>query len=188
MASTADIRNGMMIRFNNDIYKVVEFLHVKPGKGAAFVRSKLKSVTNGRVLENTFPSGSKLDEVRIERNQYLYSYQDGSDYIFQDMETWDERKVSEHIIEGVAFLAEGMQCDLTINADEDTVLSVEIPHFVTLEITYSEPGVKGDTATNTFKPATVANGSIVKVPLFVNQGDKIKIDTRTGEYVERVKS
>lgn len=188
MASTADIRNGMMIRFNNDIYSVVEFLHVKPGKGAAFVRTKLKSVTTGRVLENTFPSGAKLEEVRVERHKYLFSYQEGEDYIFQDMSTWEERRVTGNLIEGVAFLAEGMECDMMINTDEDKTLGVEIPHFVTLEITYSEPGIKGDTATNTFKPATVENGSEVRVPLFVNQGDKIKIDTRTGEYVERVKA
>ena len=187
MASTADIRNGMMIRFNNDIYSVVEFLHVKPGKGAAFVRTKLKSVTNGRVLENTFPSGAKLDEVRVERHRYLYSYADGDDYVFQDMETWEEHKIAGHQIPGVDFLTEGMECEVMINTDEDVVLGVDIPQFVILEVTYTEPGIKGDTATNATKPATVANGVEVRVPLFVNQGDKIKIDTRTKEYLERAK-
>jgi elongation factor P len=187
MASTADIRNGMMIRFNNDIYSITEFLHVKPGKGAAFVRTKLKSVTTGRVLENTFPSGAKLEEVRVERHRYLFSYADGDDYVFQDMDTWEEARIAGHKIEGVEFLAEGMECEVMINTDEELVLTVDIPQHVILEVIYSEPGIKGDTATNAMKPATVANGVEIRVPLFVNTGDKIKIDTRTREYIERAK-
>lgn len=187
MASTSDIRNGLMIRHNNDIFQVVEFLHVKPGKGAAFVRTKLKSATTGRVLEHTFSGGAKLDDVRVETRKYLYSYQEGEQYVFQDTDTWEQINIPGHVIEAVEFLQEGMECEVQINTDDEQILGVKIPNFVELEVTYTEPGVKGDTATNTLKPATLDNGSEIRVPLFVNMGDKLKVDTRTREYVERVK-
>jgi elongation factor P len=187
MATTADIRNGLMIRFKHDIYEVVEFLHVKPGKGPAFVRTKLKSVKNGRVLDHTFDSGEKLEDVRIERHKFQFLYKDGNDFIFQNLENWEQVNGPEHTIRGVAFLAEGMECEVVMNADDESVLSIDLPNFAVLEITYCEPGLKGDTATNTLKPATLENGVEVRVPLFVNQGDKIKVDTRTAEYVERAK-
>lgn len=188
MASTADIRRGLMIRFNNDIYEIVEFLHVKPGKGSAFVRTKLKSVTSGRVLENTFPSGAKLDPVRVERRKYQYLYPEGDDqFVFMHTETFEQIAIPKHQIDSVEFLMEGMECEIVVNADDEQVMVVYLPDFVTMEVTYTEPGIKGDTATNATKPATVECGAEVRVPLFVDTGEKIKIDTRTKAYVERVK-
>jgi len=187
MASTADIRNGLMIRFNNDIYQVVEFLHVKPGKGNAFVRTKLKSVTNGRVLENTFPSGAKLDEVRVERRKYQYLYPEGDMLVFMNNDTFEQINVAPHLLETTDFLQEGQEVDIAIETDTDQVLAVDLPQYVVMEVTYTEPGIKGDTATNTLKPATVETGAQVRVPLFIGQGERIKVDTRTREYVERVK-
>jgi elongation factor P len=187
MASTADIRNGFVIRFNHDIYQVVEFLHVKPGKGAAFVRTKLRSLTTGRVLDNTFPSGAKLEEVRVERRKYQFLYPDGNQFVFMNTETFDQINIDGKQIESSDLMLEGAECDIMIDADQDKVLGVEIPNFVVMEVTYTEPGLRGDTATNTLKPATVDSGAEIRVPLFVNQGDKIKIDTRTRSYVERVK-
>jgi elongation factor P len=188
MATTADIRNGMMIRFNNDIFQIVEFLHVKPGKGAAFVRTKLKSVTTGKVLDNTFPSGAKLEEVRVEHRRYQYLYPDGDQYVFQDLENWEQVNVDKHLINAPEFLDDGMECEVIVNADEEKVLGVEVPSFVVLEVTYTEPGLKGDTATNTLKPATCGPNNVeIKVPLFVDTGEKIRIDTRTRSYMERVK-
>jgi len=178
----------MMIRFNHDIFQIVEFLHVKPGKGAAFVRTKLKSVTSGKVLDNTFPSGAKLEEVRVEHRTYQFLYSDGEQFHFQDLETFEQLPVSEHLINAPEFLADGMECEVIVNADEEIVLGVEIPNFVVLEVTYTEPGLKGDTATNTLKPAKVGENEVeIRVPLFVGTGEKIRIDTRTRAYMERVK-
>ncbi|MBX3102416.1 MAG: elongation factor P [Bacteroidetes bacterium] len=188
MASTSDIRNGLVIRFNHDLYSVVEFLHVKPGKGAAFVRTKLKSLTTGRVLENTFPSGAKLEPVRVERRKFQYLYPDGSEFIFMNTETFEQISIPAHQIEAHEFLQEGQECEVMINADDDdAILTVDLPNFVVMTVTYTEPGLKGDTATNTLKPATVDDTAEVRVPLFVNVGDKVRIDTRTKQYVERVK-
>ncbi|HPK09198.1 MAG TPA: elongation factor P [Saprospiraceae bacterium] len=187
MASTSDIRNGMCIDYNNDIYSVVEFLHVKPGKGAAFVRTKLKSLTSGKVIDNTFPSGHKIDEVRVERRKFQYLYQDDMGYHFMDNETFDQVAIKEEMIERPNLLKEGMEVDMLFHATENYPLTLDMPQHVIMEITYTEPGVRGDTATNVTKAATVETGAEVKVPIFINQGDKIKIDTRTGEYLERVK-
>ncbi len=187
MATTADIRNGLCIRYNNDIYQIVEFLHVKPGKGPAFVRTKLKSMTTGRVLENTFPSGTKIDEVRVETRNYQYLYGDDEGYNFMNLSDYEQIYLPKEAVENSDLMKEGDVLDIVFDAEEERPLTVEMPAFVTLEVTYTEPGVKGDTATNTLKPATVETGAEIKVPLFVNEGDKIKIDTRKRAYVERVK-
>ncbi|MBO6034995.1 MAG: elongation factor P [Paludibacteraceae bacterium] len=187
MATTADIKNGMCIKFNNGLYTIIEFLHVKPGKGPAFVRTKLRNVQTGRVIENTFSSGVKLDEVRIEKRPYQYLYKDDMGYNFMNNETYEQVSIAKELINGVDFLKEGDMVDVTIHADTDTILFAELPISVILEVTYTEPGLKGDTATNTLKPATVETGATVKVPLFINTGDKIKVNTADGTYLERAK-
>ncbi|MDO5523316.1 MAG: elongation factor P [Bacteroidia bacterium] len=187
MATTADFRNGMCIDLDGQYYVITEFLHVKPGKGAAFVRTKLKNVTTGRVLDKTFNSGVKVDEVRIERRPYQYLYQDDMGYNFMNTETFEQVPIAAEQIEGVQFLKEGDLVEVQTHAESGTILTVEMPTHVVLEITYTEPGLRGDTATNTLKPATVETGAEVRVPLFINEGEKIKVDTRTGNYVERVK-
>ncbi|MFW5659408.1 MAG: elongation factor P [Bacteroidota bacterium] len=187
MADTSDIRNGLMIRFKNDIFTVVEFLHVKPGKGGAFVRTKLKSMSTGQVLEHTFKSGEKLDQVRVERRGYQYLYNEGNLYHFMNSETFEQIPVEAHQIENKAFLQENAQCELLFDAENEAILSVDLPNFIEVEITYTEPGIKGDTVSNTTKPATIDTGGEIKVPLFIDIGDRVKVDTRTGEYVERIK-
>ncbi len=188
MATTADIRNGMCLDLDGQYYFVIEFLHVKPGKGAAFVRTKLRSVTTGRVLERTFNAGIKLDEVRIERRPYQFLYKDDMGYNFMNSETFDQVSIAGDLIEGVQFLKEGDSVDVQVHADTETILTAELPQNVVLEITYTEPGVKGDTATNSLKPATVETGAEIRVPLFINTGEKVKVDTRTGTYIERIRS
>lgn len=178
----------MCINFNSDIYQVVEFLHVKPGKGAAFVRTKLKSVTTGRVLENTFPSGAKLDEVRVEHREYQYLYKDGDAYTFMNNETYEQIPIQEKIINAPQFLVEGMNVKIAVRADDEMPLTCTLPSTVTVEVTYAEPGVKGDTATNTLRPCTVSTGAKVMIPLFINIGDKIRVNTDTGDYMDRVKA
>ena len=187
MATTAEFRNGLCIDFNNDLYVITEFQHVKPGKGNAFVRTKLKSLKTGRTLENTFPAGVKIDIARIERRQYQYLYQEGDGYNFMNNETFEQILVEPSLINAAQFLKEGQMCEIVFHADTETILSCELPPFVEMEVTYAEPGLKGDTATRTLKAATVESGATVYVPLFVNSGERIKIDTRTGDYSERVK-
>ena len=187
MATTADFRNGMCIDLDGQYYFIVEFLHVKPGKGAAFVRTKLKNVTTGRVLDKTFNSGVKVDEVRIERRPFQYLYQDDMGYNFMNTETFEQIPIPSEQIEGVQFLKEGDIVEVQTHADSGTILTAEMPVHVILEVTYTEPGLRGDTATNTLKPATVETGAEVRVPLFIETGEKIKVDTRTGSYVERAK-
>jgi elongation factor P len=185
MANTSDIRNGMCIEFNDDIWSVVEFQHVKPGKGAAFVRTKLKSLTKGKVVENTFSAGHSINEVRVERRAFQYLYKDDMGYHFMNMDDYEQVQLNENMLENPQFLKEGMQVDVLFHAQENTPLNMEMPPQVTVEVTYTEPGLRGDTATNTLKPATVDTGAEVRVPLFINQGDKIKLDTRTGDYLGR---
>ena len=187
MASTSDIKNGLCIVYNNDICQIIEFQHVKPGKGAAFVRTKLKSLTTGRVLENTFPSGTKIEEVRVERRKYQFLYQDDMGYHFMNNETYDQVALPENLIENPGFLEEGSTVDVLFDAGNETPLTLDLPAHIELEVTYTEPGIKGDTANNSLKPATVSSGAEVRVPLFVNTGDWIKVDTRSGAYIERVK-
>ena len=187
MATTADIRNGLCIKYNNDIYKIVEFLHVKPGKGPAFVRTKLKSLTTGKVLENTFSAGHKIDEVRVETHSFQYLYPEGDDFHFMNVETFEQITLDKNVLDAPDLLKEGETVMIQINTETELPLSVDMPASVVLEITYAEPGIKGNTATNATKPATVETGAMVNVPLFIEEGDKIKIDTATGNYMERIK-
>jgi elongation factor P len=188
MASTADFRNGLVIEFNNDLYTIVQFQHVKPGKGPAFVRTKLKNLKTGRVIDNTFSSGTKVNLARVERRPYQYLYKDDMGYYFMHFETFEQVHVQESLIENHEFLLEGQGVEIVVHADTETILSVDIPQFVVMEVIYSEPGLRGDTATNTLKQAKIQNGETIMVPLFVNTGDKIKVDTRSRTYVERVKA
>lgn len=187
MASTSDIRNGLCIKHNHDIYKIVEFLHVKPGKGPAFVRTKLRSVTNGRVLENTFSAGHKIDIVRVETHTYQYLYAEGDDFHFMNTETFEQITMNKNVLDNPGLLKEGTNVMVQVNTETDLPLSVDMPASIVLEVTYTEPGLKGNTATNAHKPATVETGATVNVPLFINEGDKIKIDSASGNYMERVK-
>lgn len=187
MATTADFRNGMCLNLDGQYYFIVEFLHVKPGKGPAFVRTKLRNVTTGRVLDKTFNSGVKVEEVRIERRPYQYLYKDDMGYNFMNSETFEQVAIPGEQIEGVQFLKEGDTVEVQVHADSETILTAEMPAHVVLEITYTEPGLKGDTATNALKPATVETGAEVRVPLFIEAGEKIKVDTRSGSYIERAK-
>jgi elongation factor P len=187
MATTADIRNGLCIKFNHDIYKIIEFLHVKPGKGPAFVRTKLKSLTNGKVLDNTFSAGHKIEEVRVETHKFQFLYPEGNEFHFMHAETYEQITLNKDVLDAPDLLKEGENVMVIINAETDAPLAVEMPSSVVLEVTYAEPGVKGNTATNATKPATVETGATVNVPLFINEGDKIKIDTATYAYQERVK-
>ena len=188
MASTSEIRNGLCIEFNNDLYTVIEFQHVKPGKGAAFVRTKLKSLTTGRVLDNTFPAGHKIEAVRIERHQFQFLYKDEDFFHFMNNSTYEQISLQSDMIGNPGLLKEGETVDVLFHADKEIPLLCEMQASIVLEITYTEPGVKGDTATNTLKAATVETGAEVRVPLFINIGDKVRIDTTTNAYMERVKS
>jgi len=187
MASTSDIRNGLCIKFNHDIYKIIEFLHVKPGKGPAFVRTKLKSLTTGKVLDNTFSAGHKIDDVRVETHTFQFLYPEGDQFHFMNAETFEQISLNKNILDAPDLLKEGTNVMVQINTETDLPLSVDMPTSVVLEVTYAEPGVKGNTATNATKSATVETGATVNVPLFINEGDKIKIDTASGSYMERVK-
>ncbi len=188
MASTSEIKNGLCINYNNDVYSVVEFLHVKPGKGPAFVRTKLKSLTNGKVVDNTFPAGHKIDIVRVERRYFQYLYNDDMGYHFMNNETFNQITMDTALIDKPEFLKEGLNVEVLFHATEDIPLTLEMPQYIEFEITYTEPGVRGDTATNVTKPATIETGAEIKVPIFINEGDKVKVESKTGNYIERVKS
>lgn len=188
MATTSDIKNGLCMNHNGKLVTVIEFQHVKPGKGPAFVRTKLREIESGKVLDNTFSAGHKIEVVRIERRQYQYLYEEGeAGYNFMNCENYEQVLIPRKLIDKPLFLREGMICDITFHAGEEMALIVDLPMYIEAEITYTEPGVKGDTATNSMKPATIDTGAEVRVPLFIDMGEKIKIDTRTGIYVERVK-
>ena len=188
MASTADFRNGLVIEFNGDLHVIVQFQHVKPGKGPAFVRTKLKSLKTGRVIDNTFSSGTKVNVARVERRPYQYLYRDEMGYYFMHLETFEQIHVAEDLIDSPEFLKEGQNVEVVVHADTETVLSVELPQFVVVEVTYTEPGLRGDTANNALKQAKIDTGSTIMVPLFVNIGDKIRIDTANKTYIERARS
>ncbi|MBO8131475.1 MAG: elongation factor P [Candidatus Marinimicrobia bacterium] len=186
MATTADIRNGMVIFWNNGYWKILEFQHVKMGRGGAFVRTKLKNLRTGQVVENTFRSGEKLDEVRLESRQMQYLYFDGSSYIFMDTETYEQIPISSELIEGVkVFIKENDEVNVLFHDAEP--LDINLPTYVILQVVETEPGIKGDTVSGATKPAKLETGLVVQVPLFINEGDMVKIDTRAGEYIERVK-
>ncbi len=187
MANTSDIRKGLCIKYNNDIYKIIEFLHVKPGKGPAFVRTKLKSVTTGKVLDNTFSSGHKIEDVRVETRTYQFLYADGETYHFMNTDDYNQITLQENSLDAADLLKEGEVVTILFNTEDSMPLSVDMPASVILEVTHTEPGVKGNTATNATKPATVETGAKINVPLFINEGDKIKIDTEKGSYMERAK-
>ncbi len=188
MINSQDIKNGVCIRLDGRLYFVIEFLHVKPGKGNTFMRTKLRDVVDGRVLERTFQIGLKLEDVRVERRPYQYLYQEGEDLIFMNQETFEQIPIERNKITGVEYMKEGDVVDVLSDTSTETVLSAEIPTKVVLQVTYTEPGLKGDTATNTLKPATLETGAEVRVPLFINEGELIEIDTRDGSYVGRVKA
>jgi elongation factor P len=187
MATTSDIRNGLCLRYNNDIFKVIEFLHVKPGKGPAFVRTKLKSLSSGKVLENTFPAGRKIEDIRVETRKYQFLYPEGENFHFMNTDDYNQITLAKETLDAPELLKEGEIVTVIFNTEDNMPLSVEMPSSVILEITHTEPGVKGNTATNATKPATVETGATINVPLFINEGDKVKIDTAKGSYLERVK-
>ena len=184
MISSNDFRTGTSIEIDGSVWRVVEFLHVKPGKGSAFVRTKLKNAETGSNLERTFRAGEMLPQAILEKRNMQYTYRDGDEYVFMDMETYEERRLREEQIgTAVKYLKEEME--VTVLTCEEKVLEVELPNSVTLEVTQTDPGVKGDTATGGTKPATVETGAQVMVPLFISQGEKIKIDTRNDTYLGR---
>lgn len=188
MATTADIKNGMCIELNGKTLSIVEFQHVKPGKGPAFVRTKLKNLENGRTIENTFSAGEKIEIVRVERRPYQYLYDDDMGSNFMHTDTFEQISIDKNLIDNSDLMKEGQIVEVMFHTEKEQVLSAELPAIVDMEVTYTEPGIKGDTASsNSLKAATVDTGATVKVPLFINTGDKIRVDTRTREYYERIK-
>lgn len=186
MPSTSDFRPGLVIRYNNELWTVVEFQHVNPGNWRAFVRTRLKNLKSGKVIENRFRAGEAIEIIRIERKQFQFLYRDGSGYVFMDQETYDQMTIPEEVIgDGAQFLKDGEVVDILFNGNDIT--GIELPITVALKVVETVPGVRGDTATAGTKPARVETGANVNVPLFINEGDVLKIDTRTGSYIERVK-
>lgn len=187
MASTADISRGLIIKLDGSLYSVVEFGENKTARAAAKVWAKLKGVDNARSIEKTWNSGDTIYPVRVERKDFQYLYKDDTGYNFMDNETFEQIAVQENLVDAPQFLKEGAQVSVLINTETELPMSVELPDKIVLKVTYSEPGVKGDTATRTLKPATLETGASINVPLFVNEGEMIRVNTKTGEYVERVK-
>ena len=184
MISAGDFRNGLCFEMDDQVYQVVEFQHVKPGKGAAFVRTKYKNVKTGSVVERSFNPNEKFEQAQLTRQDMQFIYADGDLYYFMDQDTYEQTPIHQDKIgDGIKFLKEEMVCKVV--SYKGDIFQVELPITVILEITECEPGVQGDTANNASKYATLETGAVVKVPLFVNQGEKIKVDTRTGEYLER---
>ncbi len=187
MPSTSDFRPGLVIKYNNEPWTIIEFQHVNPGNWRAFVRTKLKNLKSGKVIENRFRAGEAIDIIRIERKQFQYLYKDATGLVFMDQENYEQMSVQkEQIGDGAEFLKDGMVVDILMNGNDIT--GVELPISVELSIVETVPGVKGDSANPGTKPAKVETGATVNVPLFINEGDMIKIDTRTGDYIERVKN
>jgi len=188
MASTSDFKNGLCIEFNNDLFTIVQFQHVKPGKGPAFVRTKLKNLSTGKVIDNTFSAGVKINIARVERRPYQFIYSDDLGFHFMHRDTFEHLTLEASLIEAPEFMLEGQPVEILYHADSETALACDLPPFVVMEVTYTEPGVRGDTSsTNSLKQATIQTGATINVPLFINTGDKIKVDTRTKTYSERVK-
>ena len=187
MIKSQDIKKGTCIRMDGQLYFCIDFLHVKPGKGNTIMRTTLKDVVSGRVLEKRFNIGEALEDVRVERRPYQFLYMEGNDYIFMNQETYDQIPIAKDLITGVDFMKESDIVEVVSDADTETFLFAEMPVKTNLRITHSEPGIKGDTATNATKPATLETGVEVRVPLFINEGDLIQVDTRDGSYLQRVK-
>lgn len=188
MATTADFRNGLCIKWNNAIYIISQFQHVKPGKGSAFVRTKLKNLDTGKVVDNTFNSGVKIETARIERRKHQYLYKDDLGYHFMDLQTFEQISIPEAVIPNSDLIKDGQDVELLYYVEEGRILTCELPPFVTLQITETTPGAKGDTVGTATKAATLETGATIQVPLFVNQDETIKIDTRTRTYSERIKN
>ena len=188
MASTTDFRNGLCIEYNHGLYTIVEFQHVKPGKGSAFVRTKLKNLSTGKVIDNTFAAGHKIITARIERRTHQFLYKDDLGYHFMNSETYEQINIEKKLITNPDLMKDGQEVAVMFHAEQELVLGCELPPFVTLQVTYTEPGLKGDTTANATKPATLETGANIHVPLFINQDQLIKIDTRTRSYSERIKS
>ncbi len=187
MADTSDFRNGLIIKFKNDLYTIVEFQHVKPGKGGAFVRTLLKNLRTGKVLDNTFRAGEGIEIVRVERRKFQFLYREGNFLVCMDNETYEQINIPiDQFGNGEKYLKEGEEIEILFNGDD--IINVDIPIFVSLKVTHTEPGLKGNTATGALKPAQLETGANISVPLFIDIGDLLKVDTRTGEYVERLKS
>ncbi|RFA14757.1 elongation factor P [Subtercola boreus] len=185
MASTSDIRNGVVMKIDGQLWAVIEFQHVKPGKGGAFVRTKIKNVLSGKVVDRTFNAGAKIETANVDRRDYTYSYNDGQDFVFMDNDTYEQLSVTDKVVgDAKNYMLENQP--VTIALHEDAPLYVELPASVILEITYTEPGLQGDRSTGGTKPATVETGHEIQVPLFLEQGTKVKVDTRTGDYLGRV--
>ena len=185
MVSAGDFRNGITIEMDGQVVQIIEFQHVKPGKGGAFVRTKLRNVTSGKVVDRTFNAGAKIETATVDRSDYQYLYQDGDDYVFMDMKTYDQINVPATVVGDAAnYMLESQTA--TIAMHEGNPLYIELPASVVLEITYTEPGLQGDRSTGGTKPATVETGYEIQVPLFLETGTKVKVDTRTGEYLGRV--
>lgn len=187
MIKSQDIKKGTCIRMGGKLYFCIDFLHVKPGKGNTIMRTTLKDVVSGRVLEKRFNIGEALEDVRVERRPYQYLYQEGADYIFMNQETFDQIPIAKDLITGVDFMKESDIVEVVSDADTNTILFAEMPVKTNLRVTHSEPGIKGDTATNATKPATLETGVEIRVPLFIDEGDLVQVDTRDGSYLNRVK-
>ena len=187
MIKSQDIKKCTCIRMDGNLYFCIDFLHVKPGKGNTIMRTTLKDVVSGRVLEKRFNIGEALEDVRVERRPYQYLYQEGADYIFMNQETFDQIPIAKDLITGVDFMKESDIVEVVSDADTNTILFAEMPVKTNLRITHSEPGIKGDTATNATKPATLETGVEIRVPLFIDEGDLVQVDTRDGSYLNRVK-
>ena len=188
MITAGDFKKGITVEWDGGVWTIVDFQHVKPGKGPAFVRTKLKNLESGRVLDNTFSAGAKIEPVRVERRPYQFTYEDDLGAHFMHTETFEEINIDRNLINNYDLITDGQIVEVMFHTEKETVLSAELPPIVDMEVTYTEPGIKGDTAsTNSLKPATVNTGATVRVPLFINTGDKIRVDTRTREYYERIK-
>lgn len=185
--STSDFRNGMVLDLNGELYSITEFQHVKPGKGPAFVRTKLKGIINEKNIDKTWRSGESTEEVRIERREYQYLYNNGELYFLMNNETYEQSPVNASQVQRKDYLVEGQNCNVLFNADDEKILYVEPHDHITVEVEQTDPGLRGDTAQGGSKPATIVSGATIQVPLFINEGEKIKVDTRTGEYIERAK-
>lgn len=187
MATTADFKMGMCIEMNNDLLMIVDFQRFQTGRGASNVRTKLKSLNTGKIFEHTFTGGEKIETARIEKRPHQFLYKDDGGYVFMDTNTFDQVSLGEEMVENADLMKEGEQLHVLYHADKEVPLNVELPQFVELEVTYTEPGLAGDTAKNTLKMATLETGAEIKIPLFVEQGEKIKVDTKNRTYYERVK-